>query len=456
MAFDKAYLKLKNQNPRGIPDEYTYWGRDDSIATITTSGYFSAGDFDAKQDPRGILKDPPDTSEVLIHVSCADGSYQVSYDVVSGVVSVVSAQPSSDVVYTAGTGGDFTNADDALKLIMKKGKGYYGENPLVELRLLTGFQLDKSIIFDGINGGFITITSDDAEVTIDRSGLVATNIPNLDYNSTPAFLAVNGGTLPTVGALFSMDTSGSADSAKQHGVMAAWGGHVNVSYGCGVKNATGRGLYLVNASGYARNSVWDGAGTRGIRAGNGSLLNVRGASATGCGEYGLAMGGASLVTASGLDVSGCLNTGILVDNGSQLNADSVVASGCATNGMDVKFGSTVNVYAGDFSNSGARAVDITSSLVEMENANCSNAGSTPIVINKGSNVNAQNVTATTTGNTVAVSCTASRLNFKNGTASSTGAQPIRVFDGAMIVAVGSTGGFNVAANTVTVNGIIFK
>lgn len=450
MAFNQYNLERVHDQSRGGFDLFVYSHDTDTIADITTTGYFNKETFGFKS---------PGSSPKMIMVSCADGDYQVKYDVASGVVGVVSSPSTgaqSSYTLTVGSGGVFSTINAALDHAKTIGKSHKAGNVTVTVSLLTGFVMAEQVICDGENLSYITITSVDAEVTIQRSALAATGITNLDYDSTPAFLAVNGGTLPTIGALFSMDTSGSADSAKQHGVMAAWGGHVNVAYGCGVRNSTGRGLYLVGATAYARNSVWDNAGTRGIRVGNGSIANVRGASATACGEYGLAMGGASIVTASGLDVSGCLGTGILVDNACQLNADSIDASGCAINGMDVKFGSNVNVYAGNFSNSGVRAVDIVSSLVEMENANCSNAGSTPIVINKGSNVNAQNVTATTTGNTVAVSCTASRLNFKNGTASSTGAQPIRVFDGAEIVAVGSTGGFNVTANTVTASGIVFK
>lgn len=87
MAFDKAYLKLKQNNPRGIPDEYTYWGRDDTIAQITTAGYFDESAFAPKEDPRRNLTDPTDTDAYAIHVEASDGPYEVQ--LVGGVASVV-------------------------------------------------------------------------------------------------------------------------------------------------------------------------------------------------------------------------------------------------------------------------------------------------------------------------------------------------------------------------------
>ena len=89
MAFDKAYLKLKKNNPRGIPDEYTYWGRDDTIAQITAAGYFDESAFATKEDPRRNLTDPPDTDAYAIHVQASDGSYEVQ--LAGGVASVVGA-----------------------------------------------------------------------------------------------------------------------------------------------------------------------------------------------------------------------------------------------------------------------------------------------------------------------------------------------------------------------------
>jgi hypothetical protein len=369
---------------------------------------------------------------------------------VTGIVTGITINST----YTVGAGGDYTTINAALESLSKTKKQYNSSNPLIVLSLLTGFVMAEQVVCDGVDFSWVSITSVDAEVVITRSALSTLNIANLDYDSAPTFLAVNGGKLPVIAALFNMDSSGTA--TNRHGVMAAWGGFVRIDEGCGVKNAGSRGLYAVNGIGYARNTIWDGAGTRGIRASNASLLNVRGASATGCGEYNLAISGASVVTASGIDVSNGLGTNVLVDNASSLNADSIICSGAAVNGMDIKFGSQANVYLGNFSGCGVRAIDCVSSVIEMENANCASAGSTSLVVNKGSNVNAQGVTATTAGNTVAVSCTASRLNFKNGTSTSTGAQPIRCFDGSSVTATGATGGFNLTANTVTAEGIIFQ
>lgn len=75
--FNKARLKLKSNNPRGVPDEYTYWSGDDSIADVSASGYFDMSQFQPKSDPRANLTDPADTGIYKVYVSGADGYHTI-------------------------------------------------------------------------------------------------------------------------------------------------------------------------------------------------------------------------------------------------------------------------------------------------------------------------------------------------------------------------------------------
>lgn len=75
--FNKAYLKLKSNNPRGIPDEYTYWSGDDSIADVSADNYFDMSQFQPKSDPRANLTDPADTGIYKVYVTGADGSHTI-------------------------------------------------------------------------------------------------------------------------------------------------------------------------------------------------------------------------------------------------------------------------------------------------------------------------------------------------------------------------------------------
>ena len=221
---------------------------------------------------------------------------------------------------TVGAFGDYSTINDAISALSRKQRTHTidsGTPYRATINLLSGFVMAEQLIVDGVDLSFINITSTDAEVTIQRSALTKT-ITDLDYNSTPAFLAVRNGCLPFISALFTMDTSGSADSTKQHGVMVAWGGKVVVARDCGVKNVTGRGLYGVNGYAYARNSNFSGAGTYCCRPGNSSVFNVRGSNFSNAGDTALYTA-ASIVSASDTDCSGAAVDAIQAINGSYVN-----------------------------------------------------------------------------------------------------------------------------------------
>lgn len=204
-------------------------------------------------------------------------------------------------VYTIGLGGDFTSINEAIKKLHNK-TSFLKSGQVIELNQLSGFTMQEQLFANAIDLSMFNITSVDPVVTIDRQYLTET-IPTLDYNSTPAFLAVNGGKLPIISTLYEMNTTGTPDSNTQHGVMVAWGSFVRVNRFCGVINCTGRGLYGVNGIAYARDSNFSGAGKYGCRPGNSSVFNVRGSDFSGAGDTGLYVA-ASLVTAVDCDLSG--------------------------------------------------------------------------------------------------------------------------------------------------------
>ncbi|WP_276755663.1 hypothetical protein [Pseudoalteromonas marina] len=204
-------------------------------------------------------------------------------------------------VYTIGPSGDFTSINEAIKRLHNK-TSFLKSGQVIELNQLSGFTMQEQLFANAIDLSMFNITSVDPVVTIDRQYLTET-IPTLDYNSTPAFLAVNGGKLPIISTLYEMNTTGTPDSNTQHGVMVAWGGFVRVNRFCGVINCTGRGLYGVNGIAYARDSNFSGAGKYGCRPGNSSVFNVRGSDFSGAGDTGLYVA-ASLVTAVDCDLSG--------------------------------------------------------------------------------------------------------------------------------------------------------
>lgn len=93
MALKPENIHLKKRNPRGIPDDYTYFHPTDTIADITASGYFSGYSF-TNDNPTFTGFDLPDTDTVAIQVQCADGPYEVQ---LTGGVATLAAPDSVDI-----------------------------------------------------------------------------------------------------------------------------------------------------------------------------------------------------------------------------------------------------------------------------------------------------------------------------------------------------------------------
>lgn len=70
-------------------------------------------------------------------------------------------------LFTVGTGGDFPNLNAALEHLSLKWSAYNLNGYTVELRLLPGFIMEEQVIVRNLDLSWITITAEDATVTID-------------------------------------------------------------------------------------------------------------------------------------------------------------------------------------------------------------------------------------------------------------------------------------------------
>jgi len=179
----------------------------------------------------------------------------------------------------------------------------------------------------------------------------------------------------------------------------------------------------------------------GVRAETGCLVTVAGSTITNCGDVGIFASFGSTVNAFDANVAGCTNYGIQADNCATVAARDVVATGITGTGRAIY---SANASIIDFRNgdaSGALAVGLyainggtinaTSATVDMTG---SNAGSYAILCDYGSNI------------------TAALGTFSN----STSGQDIRCTRGSTVAASGSTGVISKTANTVDVNGVIYR
>lgn len=261
-------------------------------------------------------------------------------------------QTYGSVNYDIGTGGDYDTINEAL---LDLGRGYSpyvtSSMPEVTLTLLSGFEMAEEVhVLNGMNYGWITILSEDATVSIDRSALV-TPIGNtynnatfstqssaqLPQNTYAPFMAYNGSTLPRIGCLFDMDGSGST-TINVYGVLIHGNSNAHVLYGCGVKNVAalnasyeGRGLSVNHGSTFTGwGSVWSGADIS-ARISNASVANLRSSDLSGS-RIGLDLNGVCIAAAQDSDISGCTQNALYILGAGNVKVSNADMSNCGSGG----------------------------------------------------------------------------------------------------------------------------
>lgn len=240
----------------------------------------------------------------------------------------------SNITVTVGSGGDFPSIKAALSDLVSLYYPIYlsNNNPKVTINLLSGFVMAEQITIEYLDLSWITITGDDAETTIARSA-----VPSAIW---APFHARQASTLPIIGQLFSMDTSGTANSQK--GINVSNCSKAIILEGCGVKNATGIGLNVENSSmGVCEGSIFSGAGLYGILSINSSIVHATNVNVSGAGSIGINTR-ASLVNAAGCNASGAVRYGVVCGSAGLLNIHGGDCSGAGTTGIIVENGGIIN------------------------------------------------------------------------------------------------------------------
>ncbi|MEY4953705.1 MAG: hypothetical protein RL299_2129 [Pseudomonadota bacterium] len=267
----------------------------------------------------------------------------------------------ADLLVTVGTGGTFATINEALAYLSDRRPAYVSGGFTTELRLKTGFVMREQVIVKGINLSWIKITSEDAEVQIDRAYLTVAS-----GGFYGAFCAEDGGFLPTIGVLFTMMATGTATS--RCGIRLVAGGGASVLTGKGVK-----------------------AAPIGVQMNTGAVLIANDAVFSGCTQYACVVHGGSVATLQAADLRNSGGAGIFVANASRVHAASALITGCVTGAITATFGSQININS----------------------ASCRTGGSdaaTDIVVGSGSIISA---TASTGGTNITINTiTASGIIFK--------------------------------------------
>lgn len=182
----------------------------------------------------------------------------------------------ADTTVTVGSGGDYATINAALTALSASYPLYKAGGYTVAISLLTGFVMAEQVLVCGVDLSYIKITSVDAEVVISRAALT-----DLFEGVKTAFGATDSGKLPKIEALFSMDTSGSADS--QYGAFLFNGATSLFASGAGIKNSTQTNVAAFGQCDIsAKGAIFTGAvGGSGVVSSDGSRILNEGGSASG-------------------------------------------------------------------------------------------------------------------------------------------------------------------------------
>ena len=369
---------------------------------------------------------------------------------------------SNQLTVSVGDGGDYQTINEALIDLSKNKPKYIGGDPVsATVNLLEGFVMSEQV-FCYEDYSWIYITSEDPEVTIQRSSLTEfcpvegwqDRQDSVDH--IPAFAALRGGKTPVISCLFNMDNSG--DSEKRTGLVAFGQGMATFNLDAGIKNAGWDGVWA-HDNGFinARRCNFSGAGRRGAHFGGHSRGLIQESNLTESGDRGLSCDNGSIVYGRDVNASNSNGVGLWV-RGSFVVAPNIIFNDC-NQGSKIIDGSTVNIEAASGNNSNDVGIRVeNSSTVNLMGASAT-ACDRGLVANNSSTVNARDCNFSNQTRRGVDVQNGSEVNFRNGTAIDCGSFSLRVTFGSIIVGNQSTidtGSTNISVNTLTSDGIIYQ
>ena len=295
----------------------------------------------------------------------------------------------TDLTLSVGNGGDTNSINTAIDFLSKKIVKYKQNGIKAEIKLLSGFVMSEQVVVDGLDLGWISITSEDAVVTINRSALTQNTVglPSYDgvtlaVTSYAAFTGKNNAVLPQISCLFSMDTTGTGTS--RDGICLVNGAQAVIHKDCGFTNAGGKGAYVVQGSALIANgSKLTNAGGGGISCFRNSRVAFRGGDVSGATGHGLYLDSASSMDAQGVIINGAGDNGIYLDGGSVIACPNATITNVTTNGIYCINGSTADAHNAVINGTGARGVSCASAIVSVKGSTISNIGTDAIYSSGG-------------------------------------------------------------------------
>lgn len=355
----------------------------------------------------------------------------------------------TDTVTVGASGADQTTVNAAIEAIENRIPVLYRKSGfIIKVQTIAGFTMAEQVLSRyGKDLSYIHITSVDAEVSVTRSALT----DQIDSQSIyPVFGAARNSAIPTIDALFSMDSSGTATGRT--GVYLVGNCTGSILAARGVKNCGADGLSVQRGSVCdAHQSNFSGAGEAGIYAGRSSRIDAALTNVSNS-KFGFRVQRKSVIDAhSGANASGCSEYAIYLLDGGEINASGVNGSSAGIHGLYALAGTSCTAPNGNFSGATTDAVRAqAANHINIESANCSSAGQYGLYAFYATTVNANSVDVTDYGTQgirgldgVVISAASSNCQ-QSGSDQNT--DIVAGGGGAIINARGATGGTNLTKN----------
>jgi hypothetical protein len=232
-------------------------------------------------------------------------------------------------------------------------------------------------------------------------------------------------------------SSAECNNNGSNGVSVARGS-VAILTGLTADNNTGNGVNVFGGSmvdfdfGFAR-----GNSTAGINATGGAKVSAAEADLSGNGRGIIANGAATEVDARSANLNNATTNAIQSLNGARVSAPSATGNNAGANAIECRDGAAVSINGATFDDAVGFGLLCDNATAFMKSANIRRSGGTHCV-------------RSTSGSVYAQSSNARKVDGIDGTSD------FAVSNGGIIHANGATGGTNIAANTVTASGLIFK
>lgn len=220
--------------------------------------------------------------------------------------------------WTVGTGGKFTNLNDALSEALK-----YNKSNIIIIKLKSGFVFNEKIVFSNANFNNVIIRSEDTIVKVNPNNAVFS-----DTSVNYLFLA-NYSIVPIIDIKVDLNPSENSNSTKKIvflGLYQNSRGIISENKGC--MNAVWDAIMVEQASTlFADSCVIENAGYDGVFCNSGSIVNISNATIKGTARYGILVRKGGYVDANNAKVLDQTQGTLLQCEGGIIYANELVTTG---------------------------------------------------------------------------------------------------------------------------------